>query len=33
MVGMKNGIIHDYGNFDYIILWNVIRFEIPKLNG
>jgi len=31
MAGLRDVIIHDYGNIDYIILWNVIRFEIPAL--
>ena len=31
MAGLRDVIIHDYGNVDYIILWNVIRFETPKL--
>ncbi len=31
MAGLRDVIIHDYGNIDYIILWNVIKLEIPAL--
>ncbi len=31
MAGLRDVIIHDYGNVDYVILWNVVQFEIPKL--
>ena len=31
MAGLRDEIIHDYGNVDYVILWNVVQFEIPKL--
>jgi len=31
MAGLRDVMIHDYGNIDYIILWNVIKFEIPAL--
>jgi len=31
MRGMRNRIVHNYDNIDYMIIWNVIENEIPEL--
>ena len=31
MYGMRNRIIHDYGNTDYAIVYKVVREELPSL--
>jgi uncharacterized protein with HEPN domain len=29
--GMRNLIAHDYGRIDYVVLWNTMQNELPKL--
>jgi len=31
MRGLRNRIVHNYDNIDYMIIWNVLKNEIPKL--
>ncbi|HEX9406344.1 MAG TPA: HepT-like ribonuclease domain-containing protein, partial [Thermoanaerobaculia bacterium] len=31
VIGMRNRLVHDYGNVDYSIVWRVAVEEIPKL--
>lgn len=31
MRGLRNKIVHNYDDIDYIIVWNIIHNEIPKL--
>ncbi|MEO1290479.1 MAG: HepT-like ribonuclease domain-containing protein [Chloroflexota bacterium] len=31
MIGMRNRIVHDYGNVDYDIVWQVVTVNLPKL--
>lgn len=31
MRGLRNRIIHNYDDIDYVIIWNVLKNEIPKL--
>lgn len=31
MAGMRDRLIHDYVGVDYLIVWNVVKVEIPVL--
>ena len=31
MRGLRNKIVHNYDDIDYVIVWNVVQNEIPKL--
>lgn len=31
IVGMRNRLIHAYFNIDYEIVWQAVKFEVPKL--
>ena len=31
MYGLRNRIVHDYGNVDFGIVFNTLKFDIPEL--
>jgi uncharacterized protein with HEPN domain len=33
IIGQRNVLIHDYGDVDDDLVWNLVQLEIPKLAG
>lgn len=31
IVGMRNRVVHDYGNVDFEIVWEIIENHLPQL--
>jgi uncharacterized protein with HEPN domain len=31
IVGMRNRVVHDYGNVDFEIIWETVRAQLPPL--
>ncbi len=31
IVGMRNRVVHDYGNVDFEIVWEIVRSQVPLL--
>ena len=31
IAGMRNKIVHEYGNFDQVIMWEIVTINIPEL--
>lgn len=33
MIGLRNRIVHDYGNVDLTVIYDTLKYDIPKLRG